>query len=64
MLLIDKKRFADDYCMKMCAGGCSEQAREVCEFMKLLDAQPVAFDVKDIFMLEKAIEIMEGGGVS
>lgn len=45
MTLIDKKRFADDYCKKMCAGGCSDQARDVCEFMKLLDSQPVAFNV-------------------
>ena len=57
MPLIDSKRFADDYCKKMCAGGCSEQAKGVCEFMRLLNAQPVAFDtaavMKELDMFEK-----------
>lgn len=83
MILIDKKKFADDYCKKMCAGGCSDQARDVCEFMRLLDSQPVAFNVAAVvellkdelekaydecfdypYIIEEAIEIMKGGGVS
>ena len=40
MRLIDADRLAVDYCMKMCAGGCSGVEKEKCEFLNLLNEQP------------------------